>query len=847
MPSASDPFWSVEPAELLRRLRTSDQGLTASEATARRSAGEGGQIRKRRKTSALAQFLAQFKSPIILILLVSAVLSLFVHDPTDAVIILVILLISSLLGFWQEYSAAQAVEKLLAMVRTTSTVLRDGKTTEVSVQDVMPGDMVLLSAGATIPGDCRLCEACGLFVDEAALTGETYPVDKEPATQPVDTPLAQRTSTVFFGTHVVSGTARVVVVHTGEQTEFGQISERLQLRPPESSFERGIRQFGYFLAELTLLLVVGIFAVNVFFHKDPQPGRVLDAFLFSLALAVGLTPQLLPAIISVNLARGARRMAEKRVIVRRLASIENFGSMDVLCSDKTGTLTEGVARLNSAVDPAGQASEKVLWHAYVNATLQTGFANPIDEAIRQHKSFDLADCHKLDEAPYDFFRKRLSVLVQHEGRRMMITKGALQNVLAVCTTFEAADGKRTDLEVARDQIERQYQELSSQGFRTLGVAFRELGPNDAFDKNQEAGMVFLGFVTLCDPPKAGMIDTVRRLKELGVGLRMITGDNRLVAAHVGEQVGLSNANLLTGMQIQKMTDEALRRQVQDVQVFAEIEPNQKERIIHSFQKAGYVVGYLGDGINDASALHAADVGISVESAVDVAKEAADIVLLDRDLNVLVEGVREGRVTFANTLKYVFMATSANFGNMFSMACISVALPFLPLLPKQILLMNLLTDLPEMTIATDSVDAELVERPRRWDLRFIRNFMLVFGGLSSLFDLLTFLLLREVLGANEQQFRTGWFLESVISATLIVLVVRSRRPFFQSRPGKLLLAATLLVIGLTILLPWSPLAGLFKFEPLPLSYLAAVGGVVALYVLSAELAKAAFYRWLQPPV
>jgi P-type Mg2+ transporter len=566
---------------------------------------------------------------------------------------------------------------------------------------------------------------------------------------------------------------------------------------------------------------------------------VLDSFLFSLALAVGLTPQLLPAIISVNLAHGAKDMARDKVIVKRLASIENFGSMNVLCSDKTGTLTEGVVRLRSALNVDGEPNDKVLLYAYINAFYETGFVNPIDEAIRAYRQFDLSGYNKLDEVPYDFVRKLLSILVSTGNGHLMVTKGALRNVLEVCSSAETITGEIVGIASVRERINEHFEEVSSKGFRALGIAYRNIGSESTISMKHETDMTFLGFLVLFDPPKADIVETIGLLKSLGVSLKIITGDNRLVAASLSRQIGFPNPKILTGPEIRRMSNEALVNRVGDVDLLAEVEPNQKERIILALRKAGNVVGYMGDGINDASALHAADVSISVDSAADVSKEAADIVLLEKDLSVLVQGVKAGRTTFANTLKYVFMATSANFGNMFSMAGASLFLPFLPLLPKQILLTNLMTDLPEMAIATDSVDSEMVEQPRRWDIKFIRKFMLKFGLLSSVFDYLTFGCLL-LIHATVDQFRTGWFMESVISACLIVLVIRSRRPFFKSKPGKYLVLATLGIVVATLLLPISPLAGLLEFQPLPLSFLFMLGAILLTYIVAAELLKKAFY-------
>ncbi len=828
-------FWSLPAAELLARLKATPLGITTDEARQRLAHYGSNLLLPGKRSDSLALFLTQFKSPITLILLFAAGLSFFLHEHVDVLIILAIVFISGILGFWQERGAANAIKKLLAIVQIKAAVLRDGSPIEIPVEDIVPGDVIILNGGDIIPGDCLILESKDLFVDEATLTGETYPVEKSAGVLPKETQLSQRNNALFMGTHVVSGSAKAVVVCTGTETEFGNISERLKLRPPETEFERGVRRFGYFLMEITLLLVISIFAINAYLGRP-----VLESLLFSLALAVGLTPQLLPAIISVNLAHGAKRMALQKVIVKRLVSIENFGSMNVLCSDKTGTLTEGVVRVNSALDVEGKESEKVLFYAYLNAFFETGFTNPIDSAIRNYRQLDVSGCQKLDEVPYDFIRKRLSILVLKDDKHVMVTKGALQNVLSVCSSAETSDGKIVDIATAREHIQKCFERQSSKGLRVLGVAYRDV-PEALITKDHEAAMTFSGFIVLFDPPKAGIAGTINQLHHLGITLKVVTGDNKLVAANVSHQVGLSNPQILTGSDIRTMSDEALRNRVNDISIFAEVEPNQKERIILALKKSGNVVGYIGDGVNDASALHASDVGISVDSAVDVAKDAADIVLLEKDLGVLVQGVREGRMTFANTLKYVFMATSANFGNMFSMAGVSLFLPFLPLLPGQILLTNLMTDIPEMTIATDSVDGEMVDHPRRWDIGFIRSFMLVFGILSSVFDFLTFGALFFILNATPDQFRTGWFMESVISASLIVLVIRTKKPFFKSIPGKYLAAATLLIAAIAFIFPFIPVGKLFGFTQLPNSFLLLMGGIVAFYIIAAEMVKAVFYR------
>ena len=833
---SSDPsaFWSLPATELQKSLGAEPEGLTDAEAKARLKKFGSNLLREKRETATVLLFLAQFKSPIILLLVFAATLSIYLGEVASAVIILLIILISGALGFWQERKAADAVSELLAMVQIKATVLRDGKAQDIPQEDVVPGDMVLLHAGDIIPGDSRILESKDLFVNEATLTGETYPAEKMDGILPEDTGLSRRSNCLFLGTSVVSGTATALVVYTGTDSEFGKVSSQLKQKEPETEFELGVRHFGYLLLEVTLILVVSIFAVNVYLNRP-----IVDSFLFSLALAVGLTPQLLPAIISINLAHGARRMASHKVIVKRLASIENFGSMNILCCDKTGTLTEGNVVMHSALDAEGKMSREVSLYAYLNAFYETGFSNPIDQAILSFGKTDISGFKKLDEVPYDFVRKRLSIMVLKGEEHIIITKGALTSVLEVCTLAQTSGGA-VEISGIKDAIMQQFLALSAQGFRVLGLSIRKIEASVCLTRD-EADMTFLGFLVFFDPPKKDVIDTINHLADLGVRLKVITGDNRLVAASISKQVGLAEGKIITGSDIRRSSGEALQRQVEDVDVFAEIEPNQKERLILALRKGGNVVGYMGDGINDVSALHAADVSISVDSAVDVAKEAADIVLLERDLSVLSQGVIEGRKTFANTMKYVFMATSANFGNMFSMALLSLFLPFLPLLPTQVLLTNLLTDLPEMTISSDSVDPELVAGPRRWSIKFIRNFMLVFGLLSSLFDFLTFAALLFLLHASVDQFRTGWFMESVVSASLVVLIVRTRRPFFRSTPSNLLLTVTLMVCIAAFLIPYTPLAEPFGFTPLPIYFVLIVIIIVAFYVLLAEMAKRSFYR------
>lgn len=841
-PAAGLAYWSLPIEQLQAVLGSGPRGLSRVEA-ARRLGVQSQLAPSGGLAPALRLLLAQFRSPIDWLLAAAALLSFLLDSPADGAILLVILVLSGLLGFWQECGAARAVRQLLREVRVTTTVLRDGEPCAVPREQVVPGDVVLLSAGTALPADCRVLEERDLSLEEASLTGESFPVSKHPLTLPVDTPLAQRRNVLHLGTHVVSGMGRALVVHTGRDTAYGAIAERLQRQSPETEFETGVRRFGSLLLEVTLVLVLAIFAFNVFLQRP-----VVDSFLFALALGVGLTPQLLPVIISVNLAQGARRMAARRVIVRRLAAIENFGSMSVLCSDKTGTLTEGSASLRRCADIDGQPSDLVRQLAVVNASFESGFPNPIDAGLRVGaRPEDLEGWSKIDELPFDFSRKRQSVLARRDGALLLITKGAVAQVLAVCEQAERADGSLLPLEQVRDAITALVERWSAEGDRLLGLAVRRW-PSEAaavpraVGLEAETAMTFVGVVALSDPIKPGVKTTVADLERLGVRLKIISGDTRLAAARVAREAGLSDALVATGSDLDRLSDQALPALADRVAVFAEIEPRQKERLVRALCRAGHVVGYMGDGINDAPALHAADVGLSVQGAVDVAKEAADIVLLDADLAVLIAGIREGRRTFANTLKYVFMATSANFGNMFSMAGASLLLPFLPLLAKQILLTNLLTDLPEMTIAGDRVDRDWIERPHRWSIPFIRRFMLCFGLVSSLFDYCTFAVLLWLLRADAAQFRTGWFVESVLSASLIVLVIRSRGPLWRSRPSRALTMATVAVILITLALPGTPLGRLFGFVPLPPHFLAVLALILVAYGTTAELVKHRFYRW-----
>jgi Mg2+-importing ATPase len=832
-PSRIESYWTLDPAALFRCLRSTSNGLSSDAAQARLKVYGRNELREQRPLSRLRTLWNQLRSPLLLLLLFAAGISAVTGEWTDALIVSVIVLATVVIGYRREYSAQAAASALRARVKTRSTVLRDGQPAQVLVEEVVPGDVVLLSAGSLVPADGILLDATDCYVSEAVLTGESFPVAKHLGESTPTTPLAKRANCVFLGTNVRSGTARCLVVATGSSTEFGSIAHRLSLRPPETEFDRGIRRFGYLLTSAMLAMVLLVFVAHMF--KDREP---VETLLFAIALAVGLSPELLPAILGVNLSRGASMMAREGVLVRRLSAIENLGSMDVLCTDKTGTLTAGVIEVDEAYDPSGAKSDGVLELGALNAALETGLPSPLDDAILKAHEPELSGVSKRAEIPFDFLRKRVSVVVEHSKGVRLVTKGAFHHVLEVCTSLP--DSSLLEEEVCRE-LERRYEEWSNRGIRVLAVASRDVVDKATYGRQDEADLTFDGFLTFVDRPKEGVTEALDALRRLGVSVKLITGDNKLVARHVASQVGLPDAQVLTGAELDQLKDEALWREAERTDLFVEVDPNQKERIILSLKKMGHVVGFLGDGVNDAPAMHAADTSLSVDQAVDVAREAADFVLLERHLDVIRRGIEEGRKTFANTLKYVLTTTSANLGNMLSMALASLFLSFLPLLAGQILLNNLLSDIPAMGIADDSVDPELVERPRRWNMRFIARFMIEFGFLSSIFDFLTFGMLLGVFRATPELFRTGWFIESLLTELVIALVVRTRRPFFRSRPGRLLFWSTQILILVTFTIPYVPFANLLGFVPPPASLLATLAGVTVLYVAAAELTKRWFYR------
>jgi Mg2+-importing ATPase len=829
-------FWDLSQYRLFEILNSGKDGLSNEEAETKMRDMRKGRMKPVLWKQDILLFLSQYKSPLVLLLVFAVVLSVVVAEYSNSIIIMVILLLTGFFGFIQERNAGRAVSRLKALVSSVADVNRNGIVMQVPIDEVVPGDIVLLKAGDIVPADGFLLEANDLHINEAALTGESFPAEKFCGSCKPGSVMMEITNAVFKGTNVVNGTATVLAVNTGEHTEMGRIAAGLAKAVPETAFEKGVRKFGYLLMRITIVISVLILVLNILLQKP-----VIDSFLFALALAVGLAPELLPAIITVTLSAGARRLAGKKVIVKKLNAIQNLGEMDILCSDKTGTLTEGVAEIHSTVGSTGSASEKVKLYAYLNAFFETGFPNPIDEAIRKLNDVDSSPYSKKDEVPYDFIRKRLSVVVRCGDHSIMITKGAVNNILECCSRVELPDGTSGELEEYREAISALYLDFSGKGFRTIGICYKDVTDDPVIDKDDECAMIFLGFITVIDPLKKGIPESIGQLRQIGIGLRIITGDNRLVAEHLCSTIGIDTTEILTGRQVRELTAEALQQKVNTVHLFAEIEPIQKERIIRALQKNGHVVGYLGDGINDANALRVADTGISIENAVDVAKEAASVVLLEKDMDVIAEAVLEGRKTFTNTMKYIFVTTSANFGNMISMAIASLFLPFLPLLPIQILLNNFLSDIPSLTIASDNVDKEFLQKPRRWDLKYIKRFMIVFGLQSSVFDLLTFGILIFVYHASPEEFRTAWFMESLLTEILILLVVRTQKAFFRSRPSRYLLLACAFTFGIAVMLPYLNFVKAFELYPLPPAVFSVILIVALLYAFFGEITKKALIR------
>lgn len=826
-------------------FRSSPQGLTNAEARARTQQYGLNDVLTTQQAPPILRFLALFANPLALILLLAAVVSGFLGDLVNATIIALMVVMSAMIDFLQTTRSQNAAAKLRSQVEQTAIVLRDGVETDIPSRLLVPGDVVRLLAGHLVPGDARLIESRDLHVNQAALTGESLPVEKEAHS----TELAR--AMVFLGTSIVSGTATALIVATGTHTQFGDIAARLATRSPETAFEQGTRKFGFFVMQTVFFLIMFVIIVSVAFRKD-----AFESLLFAVALAVGLTPEFLPMITTVTLATGALNMARQHVIVKNLASIQNFGSMDVLCSDKTGTLTSGEMTLDSHVDAFGSASPRVFLFGYLNSLYETGVRdptdaallhranlNPLDMAILAHDHPDVHTYEKVDEIPFDFERRRISIVVGNDGRRLLITKGAPESVVPLCVSYEGADGTQVFDATTRAASETVHRTMSARGLRVLAVAYRSAPIQETYRVADETALTLAGYLAFVDPPLSDAADIVRTLREDGISIKIITGDNEAVARHVCAQVGLNADAIVLGTALDAMSDTALAQVAEQTDVFARVSPIQKNRIILALKQRSHVVGYLGDGINDAPSLHAADVGISVASAVDVAKDAADIILLERGLRVLHTGIIEGRKAFGNVMKYLLMGTSSNFGNMFSMAGAFLFLPFLPMLPAQILLNNFLYDFSQITIPTDNVDESFTHKPHKWNISFIRTFMLIIGPISSLFDFLTFFVMLNVFHASESLFHTGWFVESLATQTLVLFIIRTQGNPFRSHPSRLLAITVLAIVALGILLPFTPLAVWLGFVPLPLDYFVFLSVATVIYLLLVEAVKRYFMQRL----
>ncbi|HTY14839.1 MAG TPA: magnesium-translocating P-type ATPase [Methanoregulaceae archaeon] len=837
-PAGTEPKYHVLPVgDLFSLLRTTEKGLNAEEAASRLKTYGKNDIASARKRPAVLQFIDHFKNPLVIILLIAATISLFVGDVTDAGIIIIIVILSVFLDFFQEYKAGNAIELLRQKIVTHATVVRDGTARDLPVTDVVPGDVIHLAAGDLIPADARVISAKDFFVNQSALTGEPFPVEKNAEKEDQGISLSGAKNYIFLGTSVVSGQAGAVITRTGSSTEFGKIAKSLTTRPPETEFERGLKQFSFLMSRIILFLVIFVFFVNALYRHG-----ILDSLLFAVALAVGMTPELLPMILSLNLSKGAIAMSEKGAIVKHPESIQNFGSMDVLCTDKTGTLTANRISLVRHIDARGTDSEEVLLLSYLNSLFDSGMKSPLDDAILSYRHIDAGEYQKTDEIPFDFIRKRISVVLSTGTGEKLITKGAPEEIFRICSYIEIRENREPITPEILGTLNDLYLGQSREGYRTLAVSFREFPERKpVYSVDDEKEMVFLGFITFIDPPKDSAGESVRLLSESGIELKILTGDNELVTRKTCELIGLPVKGVLTGDEIVRMDTQALSRVVENVTIFSRLTPVQKDLIMNALKRNGHVVGFMGDGINDAPSIREADVGISVENAVDIAKESADIILLKSDLRILHEGVLEGRKTFGNTMKYILMGTSSNFGNMFSVAGGSLFLPFLPMLPVQILLNNLLYDISESTIPTDSVDASYTRTPKKWDIGFIKKFILIFGPISSIFDIITFLILLFIFRADAALFQTSWFMESICTQTLVIFVIRTRIvPFWNSRPSKYLVASTVIIVAFACILPFTVFGGILGFVRPPVSFFAVLAGLVIAYIGIVEIVKRWFY-------
>jgi len=826
---------------LLERLKTSFKGLSEDDARGRLARFGTNEPAKKKNITIFFQILSKFLNPLVMVLFIIAGFSVFFGEKVSAMLVMSMAVISVFLSFIQEYRAGKEAQRLSEMVRATATVYRDGKPREVQIKEIVPGDVVDLFAGDMIPADLRIISCKDLFINQSTLTGESFPAEKtsDPA-KPGSRGSAEVTNMVFMGSSVVSGTALGVAVKTGFATQFGELSGRLAAISTESGFDKGIRQFTWLMIYGMSVLVVIIFAINAL-----MKGNTAQAFLFSLSVAVGLTPQMLPMLVAINLSKGAIAMSKKDVIVKRLNAIQNFGAMDVLCTDKTGTLTLDKIVLERHCDVVRRNDEDVLRYAYINSYYQTGLKNILDRAILKYEKLLVKQHRKIDEVPFDFSRKIMSVVVEVDGRHRIIAKGAPEEIYKRCAKFEL-DGEILDLDEGNlilVQLRQEYDTLSAEGVRVLAVAYKDFDQEkEKYSKEDEQDLILKGYIAFLDPPKPSVRKTIESLKSLGIEFKVLTGDNELVTKKICGEVGLDIKGFANGDEVEKAGDAALRELVKTTTVFARLSPLQKERVILALRENKRIVGYLGDGINDAPALKAADVGISVNNAVDIAKESADIILLKKSLLVLGDGVLEGRRTFGNILKYVKMGSSSNFGNMISMTGASLFLPFLPMLPIQILLNNFLYDLSQIAIPSDEVDQEYLLKSRPWDVAYIKKFMLALGPVSSVFDFITFGVLLFVFHASVPVFHTGWFLESLCTQTLVIYIIRTGKiPFIESKPSQFLMFTSIYIVTIALLIPFLPLGKHFGFEPPPPAYFIALALILALYLFSVQFVKSWFIK------
>lgn len=837
---------NMEVEQILERLGSSEQGLSTAEAKKRAVQFGTNEFNSKSYRSVFMEAISHSTNPLIAILLIAALVSAFTGSLFNSSLIILILIFSIGLDYYQSHRALVTVKKLQQQIAFTALVLRDKKWVTLPCRELVPGDIIRLIAGDLVPADCLLLTAKDLHVQQAALTGESMPVKKEISalSAPVKN-IIEAKNAVFSGSSIISGAATGIIVTTGCNTLFGTIAESLKKPSPRTEFEKGISLFGMFIMKTVFILVIFVFVVNIYLKRS-----LIESLLFAMALAVGLTPELLPMITTVTLAAGAMHMAKKKVIVKNLMAIQNFGSIDILCSDKTGTLTSGIMRLDQYIDPFGKKNEQVMLLAYLNsfhgteisnpfntAILKQTSTNPLDAAILKHAHPDIKPYNKIDEIPFDFERRRSSVVVERDDTHLLITKGAPEYVLNICSSLDF-DGmnKLIDDEI-KDQCIAVFHSLSQQGYRVLAVAYRNLTQiQSAYNSQDEKNLIFAGYLAFYDPPLSNIKTIIKQLNEQGVKVKIITGDNDLVAAHVCAQVGLNVQRMVLGDELEHMTDPALGKIAEEVDVFARISPMQKQRIILALRSRQHVVGYLGDGINDAPSLHAADVGITVAGAVNIARESADIILLKRDLKVLLNGIIEGRKSFGNVMKYLMMGTSSNFGNMLSMSVAVLFLPFLPMLPIQILLNNLLYDASQITIPTDNVDESFIKKPKHWDISLIKKFMFTIGPISSLFDFLTFYIMLTVFAASESLFQTGWFVESLATQCFVIFIIRTAKNPWQSKPSLSLIIMVVAMVFIGILLPFSPLASLLGFVPLPPMYFLFLIAAIFFYLLLVEFIK-----------